>query len=354
MMARTALVVDDSRVARLMLRKLLIANGFDVIEQNSGEDALDYLHSDALKPCVIFMDVMMAGIDGLTATKQIKANPELANIPVVICTGNDTEEDKRQALESGAITVLSKPPVKGVLMDVIGELAAHMTEELVAEPILEPTPSVIDEAALIAKVVANIEQTIVPEIQKNVRDTAEEISREIAVGIAEKMVTEHVKLALEMQLPAITEQLRTQMQQATEDVAQQAVKRAAGETVAAIAEQAVQSVVAEIDFSAQVLKSLSATGTAWLHHQEQQLQTKLEQLLISSVKQHLASTLPATVLPIVTEFVNKQLAQQAVNRDDEKRDEQLETLSKKVLLLHKLVIGLAVVIVAVGAITFLN
>jgi len=352
-MSRIALVVDDSRVARMMLKRLLAASDFESIEQGSGEEALSYLQSTNEKPDVIFMDVMMAGIDGLEATRQIKANSALADIPVVICTGKDGEADREKALATGAIAVLTKPPSGEALSNI---LAALPSKTITTEPAIASEPQVvpINEAKLIAKVIATIEQTIVPKIQQNVRGYTEDISRQIAADTAEKMVGYQVKLALEAQLPAMIEQLKTQIQQAAEDAGQQAVKRAASETVGSIAEQAVHSVIAETDFSTQVLESLSITGTAWLNHQEKRLQTKLEQGLSSSISQHLESTLATTVSPIVTPLVNQQLALQAVNNDEDERDEKIEKLNNKVSLLNSFVIGLAVVIIAIGAFTFLN
>jgi CheY-like chemotaxis protein len=52
------------------------------------------------------MDVMM---DGLQATKQLKGDPKFNNIPIVICTGNETALDNENALVAGAISVLSQP-----------------------------------------------------------------------------------------------------------------------------------------------------------------------------------------------------------------------------------------------------
>ena len=121
-MQRIALVVDDSRVARMTLGRLLIAKEFDIVEQASGEDALAYLQSNENKPDIIFMDVMMGGMDGLTATQHIKANSALSEIPVIICTGNDSEADREQAFAKGATAVLSKPPAVDALAEIISTL----------------------------------------------------------------------------------------------------------------------------------------------------------------------------------------------------------------------------------------
>ena len=342
-MQRIALVVDDSRVARMTLGKLLIANEFDIVEQASGEDALAYLQSNENKPDIIFMDVMMGGMDGLTATQHIKANSALSEIPVIICTGNDSEADREQAFAKGATAVLSKPPAVDALAEIISTLPQQQ----------EVQPSVVDEGALLTKIVATVEQTVLPKILQDVRNVAEDISRQIAADTAEKMVLEHVKLALDSQAPALKEQVMVQVKQTTEELAQQVSKRAAREVVGQIADQAVQRAVAEMDFSAQVLESLSTTGTTWLNHQERQLQSKLEQTISGSINQYLESTLTSTVAPIVTDLVNKQLAQQAVSKDGDNDEEIIKQLSKKVSLFSGIVIGLTVAVIAIGAMVLL-
>lgn len=110
MQTKTALVVDDSRVARMTLGKQLRNHGFEVVEQNSAEAALQWLQASTSLPDLIFMDVMMEGMDGFTATQRIKAEADWRDLPVVICSGKETEADLEQARASGAKAVLAKPP----------------------------------------------------------------------------------------------------------------------------------------------------------------------------------------------------------------------------------------------------
>ena len=73
------LVVDDSKVAHLTLRKMLTERGIDVDWVGSGEDSLTYLKQQ--QPNVIFMDVMMPGMDGFETTTAIKNNTAPAKKP---------------------------------------------------------------------------------------------------------------------------------------------------------------------------------------------------------------------------------------------------------------------------------
>jgi CheY-like chemotaxis protein len=105
-MSKTALVVDDSQVARHVLSSLLTANGITADSAESGERALDYLKHQ--RPDVIFMDHNKPGIDGFQALEAIKANPATATIPVMMYTSEEGELYVGQARALGAFGVLPK------------------------------------------------------------------------------------------------------------------------------------------------------------------------------------------------------------------------------------------------------
>lgn len=352
-MQRLALVVDDSRVARMTLSKLVISHDFEIVELASGEEALAYLQSDKAMPDIVFMDVMMGGMDGLAATQKIKQDAALQSLPVVICTGNDTEADKDKALATGAIAVLSKPPAADALAEILSQLAAVKP---IASPRAEVAPieSGVDDNTLIEKVITTIKQDLIPAINQNVRDMAEDISRQIAADTAEQLVTKQVNARLDDMLPATKNQLMEEISPATQEVAEQTAKRAARDAVAKTAEQAVQRAISEIDFSAQILQTLSSEGTAWLKNQQQQLQTQLgsqlEQTISSTVDHHLETALEPMVTALVSKQLNQHLAQQA-SRDD--GVQQLEQLNKRVSRLNGVIVGLGLAIVALAAIMVL-
>ena len=78
-MSLRALVVDDSKTARIALKRSLASIGLSIEFAESGEGALEYLAKvdAANKPHVVFMDMMMPGIGGLKATEEISKNPVL-------------------------------------------------------------------------------------------------------------------------------------------------------------------------------------------------------------------------------------------------------------------------------------
>jgi len=87
-----ALIVDDSKVVQFKLKRMLEARGLGVDTASSGHEALDFLKGHV--PDVIFMDFMMPDMDGYEVTGMITADPHTAAIPVVMCTGHDTPQDR--------------------------------------------------------------------------------------------------------------------------------------------------------------------------------------------------------------------------------------------------------------------
>jgi CheY-like chemotaxis protein len=103
---KTALIVDDSKSARMVLKRLLESHELDVDTAESAEAALEYLIDH--RPDVVFMDHMMPGMDGFEAVSAIKNNPDPATIPLMMYTSQEGELYVGQARALGAIGVLPK------------------------------------------------------------------------------------------------------------------------------------------------------------------------------------------------------------------------------------------------------
>lgn len=106
LMTKRALIVDDSRSARVILGRMLEGYGLAVDSAESAEQALEYLKQ--ARPDVIFMDHLMPGMDGFQAVQVIKSNPQTATIPVVMYTSQEGELYASQARALGAVGVLPK------------------------------------------------------------------------------------------------------------------------------------------------------------------------------------------------------------------------------------------------------
>ncbi|MFT3931645.1 MAG: response regulator [Spongiibacteraceae bacterium] len=118
-----ALIVDDSKTARYALRVLLDRQNFTSDMVESGEQALEYLHSN--NPDIIFMDHMMPGMDGFQAVKAIKSNAATTAIPIVMYTSTQGGMYFGQARALGAADVISKPASAEDLSAVLQRLEEH-------------------------------------------------------------------------------------------------------------------------------------------------------------------------------------------------------------------------------------
>jgi CheY-like chemotaxis protein len=106
MSAKRALIVDDSKSARLFLSRILEKYQLDVDTTETAELAIDYLGHH--RPDVIFMDHLMPGMDGFQALQAIKNNPQTATIPIMMYTSQEGELYLGQARALGAVGVLPK------------------------------------------------------------------------------------------------------------------------------------------------------------------------------------------------------------------------------------------------------
>src|SRR5215831_4990537 len=152
-----ALVVDDSKVVRVMFKRMLEARGLGVETAASGQEAIDHLKAHSTD--VIFMDYMMPAADGFEVTSMIVANPQTASIPVVMCTANDTPNDRARAKVCGASGFLTKPIGEAALDVMLAELRERVPPPVpVAMPVAEPAPAVLglsrEEIVAIAQQIA--------------------------------------------------------------------------------------------------------------------------------------------------------------------------------------------------------
>jgi two-component system alkaline phosphatase synthesis response regulator PhoP len=101
------LVVDDEADIRELVRLNLAREGYEVLDCESGEQALSMARSKS--PDLIVLDLMLPGIDGLEVCKKLKADPKTAPIPIVILTAKGEEADVVAGLEVGADDYVAKP-----------------------------------------------------------------------------------------------------------------------------------------------------------------------------------------------------------------------------------------------------
>ncbi len=105
-MARV-MIVDDSPTDVQNIRNILQKAGHHVIEATSGQDALDRIKME--KPELVIMDVVMPGVNGFQATRQLAKDPTTMNIPIMVISSKSQESDRMWALRQGAKDYLVKP-----------------------------------------------------------------------------------------------------------------------------------------------------------------------------------------------------------------------------------------------------
>ena len=171
MKEKRALIVDDSRSARLVLQRMLAKYGVRAHTVASAEEALDYLLRH--RPDVIFMDHRMPGMDGFEAIKHIKKNLETATIPIIMFTSQSGELYLSQARALGAVDILPKATA-----------STHLHEALRRLGLLMPSPKTVVAEGLEAEAVND--RSLMPSTRKFNRD----LLRPDKIELQDKIVSE--------------------------------------------------------------------------------------------------------------------------------------------------------------------
>ena len=187
-----ALVVDDSKLAQAVLKKLLVEQGLSVDTTASAEEALVYLYTR--QPDVIFMDHTMPGMDGLIAVKAIKNNPKTAMIPIMMYTSKEGEMYVSQARALGAVGVLPKQLAPAEVKKVLDELKLLPGQSNTYTSAIQPEANGTNEPFLESFEPALINN---PEVQKAVKQKP--IKKEPPRLISHVEVTEAANTASDYQ-----------------------------------------------------------------------------------------------------------------------------------------------------------
>ncbi|MBE9580579.1 MAG: response regulator [Proteobacteria bacterium] len=106
-MSKRILVVEDHEDNRRIMRDLLTSSGYEVIEAVTGIEGVSA--AETYRPDLIVMDIQLPGIDGYEATRQIKANPNLQKVPIIVVTSYALSGDDVKAFEAGCDAYVAKP-----------------------------------------------------------------------------------------------------------------------------------------------------------------------------------------------------------------------------------------------------
>jgi len=131
----TVLIADDDEDDRFFALEALKENRHitDVRTVNDGEELMDYLHqrgqfTDAERPVLILLDLNMPKKDGREALQEIKSSPRLQNIPIVVLTTSQSEDDILKSYELGVNSYITKPVSFDGLVNVMKALGQYWFE----------------------------------------------------------------------------------------------------------------------------------------------------------------------------------------------------------------------------------
>jgi len=106
-MPKRILVIEDQEDNRRILRDLLGSVSYEMIEAVTGEEGVTA--AETHRPDLILMDIQLPGLDGYEATRRIKANPELRQIPIIAVTSYALSGDEAKARAAGCDGYVTKP-----------------------------------------------------------------------------------------------------------------------------------------------------------------------------------------------------------------------------------------------------
>ena len=346
---KKALVVDDSRVAGLTLRKLLTERGIEVDSVGSGEDCIKYLETK--KPQIIFMDVMMPGMDGFETNRTISArNPDWTPV-IIMCSANATDEDKRDAKDSGAVGFLSKPYTPGELDEVLSKASAgaasiSMETPAVGTPVI-PKPVLVEKtpppapakpvveppisvAVVKTPVIPGLSMTDVEQIaeraawaaaEKVARDLVQELvpnlAREAATQAARSISEDLGRRAAHAAVRAAQEAAKQVATEIARGTAERTARTAAQESARAVAEEAAREVSEGVS-QRNIARGLEINRDELLKEIETQVQRQSQEALTMATsapefKQQIIQMVRGGIQPVI-ETIAREAADRSVNQ----------------------------------------
>jgi two-component system, cell cycle response regulator DivK len=117
MSQRTVLYVEDNEFNRKIVRQLLRRTTYRLVEAEDGEAALTSVRQE--RPDLILMDVQLPKMSGLDVTRALRADPVLADVPIIVVTSFALSGDDQRAMAAGASAYLAKPYSPRELLDLI-------------------------------------------------------------------------------------------------------------------------------------------------------------------------------------------------------------------------------------------
>ncbi len=120
--AKKILLADDDLTMQQTMSVRLEIEGYEVISAQDGEDAIQKARKE--KPALIIMDLMMPKINGYEACQMLKFDEDCKNIPIIVLSALDRQDEKEKALEAGADSYFIKPFDLASLVDKVRQFVS--------------------------------------------------------------------------------------------------------------------------------------------------------------------------------------------------------------------------------------
>ena len=194
-MAKVAeiLLVDDDRMALVVLQHQLMELGYTTETLTSGVDALALLDREPDRFDVIILDRLMPEMDGIAMTREIARRDHLKSIPTIMVTGADSPEEMKQGIDAGVFYYIPKPVKKPLVQSVVGAALRQRKLNASLSAGADGTPAfaliegakfafrTIEEAEMLAGFIANA----FPEPQRTVNGAAALMVNAVEHGICQ-------------------------------------------------------------------------------------------------------------------------------------------------------------------------
>jgi two-component system cell cycle response regulator DivK len=118
-MNSTILYIEDNSDNRMLVRRVLEAEGYQVVEAEDGQEGIDLLGSTT--PDLVLMDINLPELDGYEVTRRLKQVPSMAKVPVIAMTANVMRGDREKTLAAGCDGYIPKPIDIDLLPDQIAK-----------------------------------------------------------------------------------------------------------------------------------------------------------------------------------------------------------------------------------------
>ena len=104
---KTVMIIEDEEDAAELFAEMMRVSGYRIVKTSKSAPAIGMMIAE--RPDVILLDIMMPEISGLDILRQMRTDPALANIPVIVITAKGMPADIKNGMEAGASSYLTKP-----------------------------------------------------------------------------------------------------------------------------------------------------------------------------------------------------------------------------------------------------